>query len=157
MVKNLTLKVLFVIFVSACSASAFQLKNLVGSWKGHYSEAEDGDIGSENDFEIQGTLLSDGSVVLIEKRLGGNRGPQFVAKHNFKADHTYKHTTVYKSNYATGTWVMKDGQMTVSGKFHNFGGSYKLSGIFKLITSNRFQYTATYGGVKELYKAKRVL
>lgn len=137
------------IVLSACSASAFQLKSLVGSWSGKYVAKEEGEIADKHGFAMEGEKLPDGSVVLIERSLH-----VVVAKHKFLTSGKYSANA--SGNTLSGNWKMSGGQIVISGNYVNPGGKGKFTGSFALPDKNHFKYTVKLSSLTGNFTAERL-
>lgn len=145
-------KILLALFVSACSASAFPLSDLLGSWTGPRTDKEEGDIAGGDRVNITGEERSEGGVVLIVR----SKYMRGVEKHQFRDNGRFVVTSDGKK-VAYGKWKKQGGRIVIDGKRVDWG-DYDLTGSLEMLSEEQFKYVWKWGelGATSTYKIHRV-
>lgn len=124
------------------NASALQVKDLVGNWRGTHREVKNG-TGVTYQIVSKGTRRKDGTIQLVETVAAKSLSAKYV----FKKNGSFSCETVYAGFYIIssyrGSWKAGAGQVSVSGS----GTLGKLSGKMK-DSNNGFTFSGTAGSTK---------
>lgn len=145
-------KTLLALVVSAYSASAFPLSDLLGSWTGPRTDKEEGDVAGGDRVNITGEKRAEGGIVLIVRSKYGRS----VEKHQFRDNGRFVVTREGRK-VAFGQWKKQGGKIVIDGKRVDWG-DYDLSGTLEMSSEDQFKYVWTWGklGSTSTYKIHRV-
>lgn len=140
--------ILFALVFPLNTVGAFQVKDLVGNWRGTHRELKNG-TGVTFQIVSKGTRRKDGTIQFVETVAAQS----ISAKYLFKKNGSFSCQTVYAGSYVLssyrGSWKAGAGQVSVSGS----GTLGKLSGKIK-DSKNGFTFLGTAGSTKITIKAK---
>jgi len=127
------MKTLCLLILTACTASAFQLGDLIGNWSGRFTAREEGELAGSHRFTITGTRRADGGVTLTESSLNGGT----ITKFHFRKSGKFTMTSGVVSS--VGKWKMDSGTLKISGKTSNPGGTESFTAELTMPRTNQFR------------------
>lgn len=152
MKTNTLSKALFALVLSATSASAFPLGDLLGSWTGPRTDKEEGEIAGGDRVNITGEEREQGGIVLTVRSKYGSS----VEKHQFRDNGRFVVTRDGRK-VAYGKWRKQGGIIVIDGKRVDWG-DYDLTGSLEMSSADQFKYVWKWGklGATSTYKIHRV-
>jgi len=140
----------------ATQASALQLKDLQGTWKGKRTEIRAG-VGGYSSATIIGKRGSDGGIVINE--IGTSKWiGSYKIKHTFKKDGNYRAIQTYYGlilSTSSGTWRSSNSTISISGVGKNSSGSSRFSGSLKMTSKTKIVYSGKSGTTSVKISATR--
>jgi hypothetical protein len=150
--KNAIISNLAILTLTLSSASAIELGDFIGSWRGKRTETTDG-VGISAKATFKGNRGADGGLVLIGKTDTPTWG-MVSSRHVFYKNGKYstKSTTSFGFIIASGsgTWRKSGADILTTVK------SAHVSGRWKTIGNQRFRYSGMSGETKVVLTGTRI-
>jgi hypothetical protein len=156
--KRFIIKSTVSLALTISAASAMQLEDLIGTWRGKRTETRDG-VGHSANVTWVGTRRPDDGLALVGKGkfpIWGMVTMKIIFHKNGKCSSITIADPGFVLSSGSGTWKKSDGDILISEKGGSVSGAKEAHGRFRLLDKNHFRYTGTSGDSRVKFSGTRL-